>query len=44
MEQVDQRLDAGLEQGVDEALVEVEAGLVDGAGPMGRMRDQLTLN
>ena len=36
VEQVDQRLDAGVEQGVDEALVEVEAGLVDGAGPRGQ--------
>ena len=36
MEQVDQRLDARVEQGVDEALVEVEAGLVDGAGPRGQ--------
>ncbi len=33
VEQVDQRLDARVKQGVDEALVEVEAGLVDGAGP-----------
>ena len=36
MEQVDQWLDARVEQGVDEALVEVEAGLVDGAGPRGQ--------
>ena len=33
MEQGDQRLDAGGQQRVDEALVEVEAGLVEGAGP-----------
>ena len=33
VEEVDQRLDARVEQGVDEALVEVEAGLVDRAGP-----------
>ena len=36
VEQVDQRLDARGQQGVDEALVEVEAGLVDGAGPRGQ--------
>ena len=36
VEQVDQRLDARVEQGVDEALVEVEARLVDGAGPRGQ--------
>ena len=36
VEQVDQRLDARAEQGVDEALVEVETGLVDGAGPRGQ--------
>ena len=33
MEQVDERLDAGAKQGIDEAVVEVEAALVDGAGP-----------
>src|SRR6476620_6586647 len=36
VEQVDQRLDARVEQLVDEALVEVEAKLVDGAGPRGQ--------
>ena len=36
VEQVDQRLDARVEQGVDEALVEVEAALVDRAGPGGQ--------
>ena len=36
MEEVDQRLDARAKQGVDEALVEVEAALVDGAGPHGQ--------
>ena len=36
VEQVDQRLDASVEQGVDQALVEVEARLVDGAGPRGQ--------
>ncbi len=36
VEQVDQRLDARAEQGVDEALIEVEAGLVDGASPRGQ--------
>ena len=36
MEQVDQRLDARVQQGVDEAVVEVEAGLVDGARPHGQ--------
>ena len=36
MEKVDQRLDARGEQGVDEALVEVEATAIDGAGPRGQ--------
>ena len=33
VEQVDERLDARLEQGVDESLVEVDAALIDGARP-----------
>ena len=36
MEQVDQWLDARRQQGVNEALVEVEARLVDRAGPRGQ--------
>ena len=36
VEQVDQWLDTRAKQGIDEALVEVEAGLVDGAGPRGQ--------
>jgi hypothetical protein len=41
VKEVDEWLDAGPEQGVDEAPIEIEAALVDNAGP--RTRDQLTL-
>jgi hypothetical protein len=36
MEEVDEWLDAGPEQGIDEAPVEVEAALVGGACPVGQ--------
>ena len=36
VEQVDQWLDASLEEAVDEAPIEVEPGLIDAAGPQGQ--------